>query len=323
MIRVLSPESITPIEPYLSRCGRPRAGLEASLDFALILLLREQEFVALHVKQVAGGPQFEWPIDPDIWAPHSLTRQGQFWLEADLAQAALVDSISMEDRPRDLFGLKRAAADQLEHHHELVDPGITTTPVLFKLWRDLLWWEKVAESAQRWAKKDQRAAAPRAYWFEAASVLSKSSGDAWAKAAATAERQAQPLLAKRHRGSALWAIRLTIRKKIEPGFARFLTTGTELYRAERALAMESFDEAQVPAPLRDLVPLAKELGVGDDPARAYFIGQKTKAKRRTLAALIQAAGPAMDEWLARFDHTKELPIEARAFFWLRAAGEEL
>jgi len=336
MIRVLHPDSITPIEPYLSRCRRARASLESCLDFALILLLRELEFVALHVKHVPGGPKLEWPTEPDVWAPHSLTGQGQFWLEADLAQAALPDWTAAEDRPRDLFGFKQEAADRLERALRSERPGITTLPVLFKLWRDLLRLEAIARQADRWAKRDGRIAAPAAYLFEAASLLSKRPGDAWAGAAARAERLARPLLNKRQAESALWSQRvidpievkfldraLAVRKRVEPGFARYLTTEAKFFASERVAAMKDFDDMKVPPRLRDLIPLAREFGIGDDPGRAFFIGKTSKTKRSAAAASIQAAGPAIDEWLAKFDHSKELPTEARAFFWLREAGEEM
>ena len=50
-------------------------------------------------------------------------------------------------------------------------------------------------------------------------------------------------------------------------FTRFLTTEGAFCEQERAAALAEFDEARVPAALRALVPLARQIGVGDDACR--------------------------------------------------------
>ena len=50
-------------------------------------------------------------------------------------------------------------------------------------------------------------------------------------------------------------------------FTRFLTTEGAFCEQERAAALAGFDEAKVPAALRALVPMARQLGVGDDACR--------------------------------------------------------
>ena len=64
MIRILRPESVTPLEPYLGRARKTPKDYQLALEFALILLLREQEFVAMHVSDPPSGPRLNWPSWP-------------------------------------------------------------------------------------------------------------------------------------------------------------------------------------------------------------------------------------------------------------------
>ena len=104
-------------------------------------------------------------------------------------------------------------------------------------------------------------------------------------------------------------------------FTRYLTTEGAFCEQERASALAEFDEARVPAAFRALVPLARQLGVGDDACRGWFIRKMPRRERRPRQRLIAEHAAAIDAWLA----TREQPHEgeAAAFFWLREAGEEL
>jgi hypothetical protein len=104
-------------------------------------------------------------------------------------------------------------------------------------------------------------------------------------------------------------------------FTQFLTTEKAFCERERDAAMKAFDETNVPPPLRELIPLARQIGVGDDVCRGLFVRKMGARERRAAAALIARHATAIDAWLA----TREPPHagEAEAFFWLRAAGEEL
>jgi hypothetical protein len=115
---------------------------------------------------------------------------------------------------------------------------------------------------------------------------------------------------------------LEVRRRAEPGFGRYLTTERRFYESERAAALRGFDEAEVPAALRPLIPLARELGVGGDPGRAHFVGRMTRAARRRAAQAIRARAHEIDAWLAGLDPAALSPT-AGAIFWLREAGEEI
>jgi hypothetical protein len=104
-------------------------------------------------------------------------------------------------------------------------------------------------------------------------------------------------------------------------FTRYLTTESAFCEQERAAAFAGFDESRLPAELRPLVPLVHQVGVGDDACRAWFIRKLPARDRRAAKALITEHSAAIDRWLATCDQPFE--GEAAAFFWLRAAGEEL
>ena len=131
------------------------------------------------------------------------------------------------------------------------------------------------------------------------------------------DRKALDALDERIRRRALGA-----RSAVEgAAFTRYLTTEGAFCEQERAAALAGFDESRVPAELRPLVPLARQVGVGDDVCRGWFIQKLPARDRRAAKALIAEHGAAVDVWLATRDQPYE--GEAAAFFWLREAGEEL
>jgi hypothetical protein len=77
----------------------------------------------------------------------------------------------------------------------------------------------------------------------------------------------------------------------------------------------------VPAELRPLVPLVRQVGVGDDVCRGWFIRKLSARDRRAERTLIAEHVTAIDAWLVTCDQPYE--GEAAAFFRLREAGEEL
>jgi hypothetical protein len=104
-------------------------------------------------------------------------------------------------------------------------------------------------------------------------------------------------------------------------FTRYLTTEGAFCEQERATALEGFDESRVPVELRPLVPLARQIGVGDDACRGWFTRKLPARDRRAAKALIAEHCAAIDTWLTTLDQPYE--GEAAAFFWLQEAGEEL
>lgn len=185
--------------------------------------------------------------------------------------------------PDDLFGLKAAGVDGLRRTLRLRKPDAFGWLVLARLHRDL------GEDA------DADAAS------EHAAELGETEGD----------------LDERVRRLA-WRRRSEVEGET---FTRFLTTEKAFCEGEREAAMAGFDEANVPESLRELISLARQIGVGDDACRGFFVRKMPARGRRAAVRLIARHAAGIDAWL----ETREAPHagEAAAFFWLRAAGEEL
>ena len=95
---------------------------------------------------------------------------------------------------------------------------------------------------------------------------------------------------------------LRVRTAVEgEAFARYLTTEGEFCEQERAAALAEFDETKIPATLRELIPLARQIGVGDDPCRGWFIQKMPRRARLTASKMIAEHAEAIDAWLATRD----------------------
>jgi hypothetical protein len=197
--------------------------------------------------------------------------------------ALLDDANLIEVPPRDFFGLKAAAIDGLRRTLRLRKSDAFGWLVLARLHSDL------GEDADADAASKQ------------AADLGETDRD----------------LNERVRRLA-WRRRSEVEGET---FTRFLTTEKAFCESEREAAMAGFDEARVPEPLRELMSLARQIGVGDDACRGVFVRKMPARERRAAAQLIARHAAAIDAWL----DTRETPHagEAAAFFWLRAAGEEL
>lgn len=111
-----------------------------------------------------------------------------------------------------------------------------------------------------------------------------------------------------------WGIRIQVE---EDQFARFIKSEREFCEEERERVMAEFNSKQVPDPLRELVPLAQQFGVGDDPCRAYFVNKTSKQNRKRILQEVEPYLDAIEHWVKTFD-AGSLPPEAAAF--LPAAG---
>ncbi len=335
-MRLLLPESVTRLEPYLRRRDA-EASLEAHRHLALVLLLREEEFLALHVHHGPTGARIDLPPDPDPWEPHPLTPEARARLERELAGG---DDPTQPAEPHDLFGLKDDVADGLEGAlRASAEPRFEELPLLFRLWRDLHRYESVVRAARAWTQRAPDDPTPWAYLYESVLLMEEDPEGRWLEAATEAEVRGRRLA--RGRGEVpdvpyAWSARLIerldegltdrahgVRRTLEPGFERFFTTERAYNEELRHAAMAGFDEATVPEALRALIPLARRYGVGDDPSRTYFIARTAKAERVQAAEAIRRAGAEIDGWLSQFDVEGELPPAVRAFYWLREAGEEM
>lgn len=327
-LRVLRPESVTPLGLHLDRARAAPGDVAAAADLAAVLLLREREYVELQTRVV--GQELREPADPRVWAPWPLVPGGRRALERMLGLAR--EAPGTPEPPWDLFGVKAEVAERLARALPDDRAGDTDRPLLLRLWLDLGRHDTAGTAAHAWHGRRPDAIVPLAYLYHAALLAG---GEANHRLAAEAERRARPLVQRRRLPAESWSQRVIedqdlaaldrahgVRRRVEPGFARYLTTERQFHEAARAAALTGFDEGQVPEDLRGLIPLARTLGVGDDPGRAWFVGRLSDAARRRAAGAIRLHAAAIDAWLEGKDPAGLSPTEA-AFFWLREAGEEL
>ena len=78
----------------------------------------------------------------------------------------------------------------------------------------------------------------------------------------------------------------------------------------------------VPAHLRDLVPLAEKWGIGDDVERAEFVERASAADRQALKEAIAPHQSAITAWLDSFGMSS-MSDEAAAFMYMQLAVEEM
>src|SRR5262249_39719921 len=89
-----------------------------------------------------------------------------------------------------------------------------------------------------------------------------------------------------------------LRRRVEgEAFTRTLRSEREI--CEEARARIRIDPALVPAGLRDLVPLARRWGIGDDACRGYLGRRATREERRELRAIRDRVEEIVD-WIKSF-----------------------
>ena len=188
------------------------------------------------------------------------------------AAGHLADAIQVHAplSPDDLFGLKRSALDGLRRTLRPVKAHAFGWLVAARLHDDLLEQSEATAAEAR-----------------AADLGEKQTNDLTAPRGILKEMEA---FNERVRKRALRA-----RTAVEDAFTRFLTTEGAFCEQQRAAALAEFDEVKVPAALRALVPLARQLGVGDDACRGWFI-QKMPRRAR--------AGCVKDDRGARSGHRR-------------------
>lgn len=293
-IHLLRRESITPIALYIARRDEQPDTFDRQLEFGTVLLYREREYRSMYgsdwlMRGVRPSPSPDSPFQP-----HDLTPAAADHL------AMLIDRVATFDAPPapyDLFGLKRSAVDGLHRTLRPVKAHAFGWLVLSRLHADLAEPRDAAVAAARGGDLGETRLA--------GALLTLDS------------RTALDALEERIRRHALRA-----RSAVEgAAFTRYLQAEGAFCEHERAAALAGFDEARVPPGLRPLVPLARQIGVGDDGCRAWFVRKLPASDRRAAKALVAAHGAAIDAWLATRDQPYE--GEAAAFFWLRASADEL
>ncbi len=95
-------------------------------------------------------------------------------------------------------------------------------------------------------------------------------------------------------------------------------------RAERHRRAIRIDAKKVPPAFRDLIPLAKQWGVGDDPARGYLTDQASARDKTILRkALPLRRRGEIQAWLDALGPRGITGQEAGAFMYLLEAAEEM
>ena len=179
--------------------------------------------------------------------------------------------------PHDFFGLKRSALDGLRRTLRPVKAHAFGWLVASRLHDDLLEQTEATAAAARAADLGET----RINDLKSAGGILKG----------------MEALEERVRKRALRA-----RTAVEgEAFTRFLTTEGAFCEQERAAALAEFDEARVPAALRALIPLARQLGVGDDACRGWFIQKMPRRARLAASRMIAEHAAAIDAWLATCD----------------------
>jgi len=294
-IHLLRRESITPIALYIARRDEQPESFHRQLEFGTVLLYREREYRSMYGSDwlVRGV----WPsASPDSpFQPYDLTPEAADHL------AVLIDGVQALDAPPspdDLFGLKRSALDGLRRALRPVKAHAFGWLIVSRLHADLV-------------ERGEAAAAAACAGDLGETQLAR------ALLAPLGNRTVLEAFEERIRRRALGA-----RSEVEgAAFTRYLTSEGAFCEQERAAALAGFDESRVPAELRPLAPLARQIGVGDDACRGWFTRKIPARDRRAAKALIAEHCAAIDIWLATRDHPYE--GEAAAFFWLLEAGEEL
>ena len=306
---ILRPESVTPIAQYIERQRNSPESYRVQVEFASVLLYREREYRAMNSSKWLDGKKPAPSVDSPF-QPFDITAEAA----ADLA-AILADSAS-EWKPlnkNDLFGLKGAAVDAL-------------TRVLRAVKAQRFGWLVYASLLTDLCRYDEAVAAAD----QATALGERTQGSALAsRAVLLGEITREPLEDEQVLSRTLDAFSerirqfaVRVRTHVEGGtFTRFLSTELAFCEEERDAALESFDELRVPTALRALVPLARQIGVGDDGCRAMFISRMRARDRREAARTIREHGPAIDDWLASLG-PPPYKDEAEAFFWLRAATDD-
>jgi hypothetical protein len=309
-IHILRAESITPIALYLERHRNNPESYRAQLEFASVLLYREREYHAMNSSK--------WLIDRKKPAPSADSPFQPF----DITLEAAADLLGiLGDNPSesvllgktDLFGLKNAAVEGLSRVLRPVKSHGLGWLVYATLLTDLCRYGEAVSAADQAMALGERvqgnALASRAALL--GDIKRKSFGD-------RALNRAVDAVTERIRQLAL-----RVRTHVEGDrFTRYLSTELAFCERERETALESFEESRVPSALRVLVPLARQIGVGDDVCRGIFIARMRARDRREAARTIREHGLAIDDWLASLG-PRAYEGEAAAFFWLRAAADEL
>jgi hypothetical protein len=331
-MHLLRPESITPIGLYLERHRQHPDSFEAQLDFATVLLYREREYRVMNQSRwLRGDTPPPAPAADSPFAPFDLTDAA-----AAIVRSAIAAGPDYSVQPDDLFGLKPDAAAGLRAVLRPVRTHRAGWAVYAWLLVDLCRSREAIDAAEQAIRLGETLSG--LVMIYQATAFAAHGPDGFAEAERTmreVEARGRRLLSKRAMGSK-WAMRaqeafqerirqraIRTRARVEgTAFTRYIMTELAFCQQERKAAHVAFDAARVPQELRHLVPLARAIGVGDDPCRGLFIKKMPVRERREAARRIRESAGAIDAWLAGLGGSP-FEGEAAAFFWLQEAADEL
>jgi hypothetical protein len=309
-IHILRPESITPITLYIDRQQKNPESYQVQLEFAAVLLYREREYRGMNSSKWFAGEKAA-PSDNSPFQPFDITTDAAANLAGILANGASAAMLNYAD---DLFGLKDAAIDGLRRVLRPVKSHRLGWLLNASLLIDMCRYHEAVPAAD-----------------QAYALGERTHGSALASHAALLGAIPREGI-ERHRelNRAIDAFtervrRLAVRVRTQvegDAFTRFLSTELAFCEKEREAALESFDESRIPPALHALIPLARQIGVGDDGCRAVFVARMRARERREAARMIRERGDEIDGWLSSVG-APPYRGEAEAFFWLRAAADEL
>ena len=83
------------------------------------------------------------------------------------------------------------------------------------------------------------------------------------------------------------------------------------------------DDAKVPPQFKDLVPLARKWGIGDDSARSTCVAESSASDRHALATALGGRTAEVHRWLDEVKPGEALTNEQAAFLYMLNALEIL
>jgi hypothetical protein len=93
-------------------------------------------------------------------------------------------------------------------------------------------------------------------------------------------------------------------------------------RSDSASSVYTLDSENVPPALRNLVPLARVWGIGDDVERMEHIQRSSPADRQALESALAPYHGQITAWLDSFE-PGSMTDEAAAFMYMQLALEEM
>jgi len=296
--QILTKETITPEEPYLSAHRTQPESYDAQLAFAVTLIHRESEYYQLN----RGAATEE--LTEDEWTP--------------------LDPFQLKEEA--IMSLQRCLKPNKRYANGYL--------LLVKLLYDMGRWTDLIITAKIYTDLNPNDPIPWAYISEAANNLASPGQKNYEQEELAARSRGQELVGKARPGGLFsvfvllgnhsykllqWAWR--IRKKVE-GEAFLKTLKDEAQLLAEARAANIIDEQNIPESFRDLVPLAQHWGIGDDGLRSYALSRATKKEKEDLLSRVRDRVQGIADWLDTMNDTG-LTNEAGAFLYLLSAQDEI